>query len=155
MTYAAESRQVEIAEDLIAWFLDEKLFECFGACLFQCYDLLRPDVILELAWRHDIMDFAMPYMIQTMREYISKVNIHCQSNTMNLFFRLIRSINSNNRINFVRKMKQLMIKNQLISVVSNPTMDSFFADTVRFSTRSIDDNWTWNGYLSPRKFWCW
>lgn len=32
--------------------------------LFQCYDLLRPDVILELAWRHKIMDFAMPYLIQ-------------------------------------------------------------------------------------------
>lgn len=74
MSYAAESRLVEIAEDLIAWFLDEKLFECFGACLFQCYDLLRPDVILELAWRHNIMDFAMPYMIQVMREYITKVN---------------------------------------------------------------------------------
>ena len=73
MTYASESRQVEIAEDLISWFLDEKLFECFGACLFQCYDLLRPDVILELAWRHNIIDFAMPYMIQVMREYISKV----------------------------------------------------------------------------------
>ncbi|CAF4566840.1 unnamed protein product, partial [Rotaria sp. Silwood1] len=74
MSYACESRQCETAEDLISWFLDEKLFECFGACLFQCYDLLRPDVILELAWRHDIMDFAMPYMIQVMREYISKVD---------------------------------------------------------------------------------
>ncbi|CAF0746769.1 unnamed protein product [Didymodactylos carnosus] len=74
MTYAAESRQVDIAEELISWFLDENLFECFGACLFQCYDLLRPDVILELAWRHDIMNFAMPYMIQVMREYISKVD---------------------------------------------------------------------------------
>jgi clathrin heavy chain len=73
MTYASESRQIELAEDLISWFLDEKLFECFGACLFQCYDLLRPDVILELAWRHDIISFAMPYMIQIMREYITKV----------------------------------------------------------------------------------
>lgn len=73
MTYASESRQIELAEELISWFLDEKLFECFGACLFQCYDLLRPDVILELAWRHDIINFAMPYMIQIMREYITKV----------------------------------------------------------------------------------
>lgn len=31
---------------------------------FQCYDLLRPDVILELAWKHKIVDFAMPYLIQ-------------------------------------------------------------------------------------------
>ena len=73
MMYAGESRQVEIAEDLIEWFLDSNNHECFAACLFQCYDLLRPDVILELAWRHNIIDFAMPYMIQVMREYISKV----------------------------------------------------------------------------------
>ena len=71
--YAGESRQVEIAEDLIEWFLDSNNHECFAACLFQCYDLLRPDVILELAWRHNILYFAMPYMIQVMREYITKV----------------------------------------------------------------------------------
>ncbi|ESO91636.1 hypothetical protein LOTGIDRAFT_233411 [Lottia gigantea] len=74
MMYAGESRQVEIAEELIAWFLENKNNECFAACLFQCYDLLRPDVILELAWRHNIMDFAMPYMIQVMREYTAKVD---------------------------------------------------------------------------------
>merc|ERR1712179_285025 len=45
-----------------------------AACLFQCYDLLHPDVILELAWKHNIMDFAMPYLIQVMREYTSKVD---------------------------------------------------------------------------------
>ena len=73
MQYASESRHAETAEELIAWFLEEKNYECFGACLFQCYDLLHPDVILELAWRHNIMDFAMPYMIQVMREYTSKV----------------------------------------------------------------------------------
>jgi len=71
--YASESRNIDIAEDLIAWFLEDKNYECFAACLFQCYDLLRPDVILELAWRHNIMDFAMPYMIQVMREYTTKV----------------------------------------------------------------------------------
>jgi len=30
--------------------------------------------ILELAWKHNIMDFAMPYLIQVMREYTSKVD---------------------------------------------------------------------------------
>ncbi|XP_060079736.1 clathrin heavy chain 1-like isoform X2 [Ylistrum balloti] len=74
MCYAGESRNIDIAEDLIAWFLENQYHECFAACLFQCYDLLRPDVILELAWRHNIMDFAMPYMIQVVREYISKVD---------------------------------------------------------------------------------
>jgi clathrin heavy chain len=76
MCYAGESKDIAIAEELIAWFLEEKYHECFAACLFQCYDLLRPDVILELAWRHNIMDFAMPYMIQVVREYISKVRFY-------------------------------------------------------------------------------
>ena len=43
---------------------------------FQCYDLLHPDVILELSWKHNIMDFAMPYFIQVMREYTAKVRNH-------------------------------------------------------------------------------
>ncbi|XP_014667188.1 PREDICTED: clathrin heavy chain 1-like isoform X2 [Priapulus caudatus] len=74
MEYAAESRDVDTAESLIGWFLQERNYECFAAALFQCYDLLRPDIILELAWRNKITDFAMPYMIQVMREYISKVD---------------------------------------------------------------------------------
>ena len=48
--------------------------ECFAACLFTCYDLLKPDVVTELAWRNDMMDFAMPYLIQVMREYMTKVD---------------------------------------------------------------------------------
>merc|ERR1712083_122700 len=74
MEYAAESKNAEVAEDLLAYFLDHKAYDCFAACLFQCYDLLHPDVILELAWKHNIMDFAMPYLIQVMREYTSKVD---------------------------------------------------------------------------------
>ncbi|PIK53797.1 putative clathrin heavy chain 1 [Apostichopus japonicus] len=74
MEYASESRETEIAEELIAWFLDQDNFECFSASLFNCFDLLRPDVILELSWRHNIMDFAMPYMVQVVREYLTKVD---------------------------------------------------------------------------------
>lgn len=73
MQYACESREVEIAEGLIAWFLEIGKKECFASCLFTCYDLLRPDVILELAWRHNIMDFAMPYIVQVLKEYLTKV----------------------------------------------------------------------------------
>merc|ERR1711936_486758 len=74
MEYAAESKNAEVAEDLLSYFLEHKAYDCFAACLFQCYDLLHPDVILELAWKHNIMDFAMPYLIQVMREYTSKVD---------------------------------------------------------------------------------
>ena len=74
MEYAAESKNAEVAEELLAYFLDKKAYDCFAACLFQCYDLLHPDVILELAWKNNIMDFAMPYLIQVMREYTTKVS---------------------------------------------------------------------------------
>ncbi|XP_053209453.1 clathrin heavy chain-like [Panonychus citri] len=73
MEYAAESKSPEVAEDLL-WFLERKNYHCFAACLFQCYDLLHPDVVMELAWRHDIMKYAMPYFINVMREYITKVD---------------------------------------------------------------------------------
>ncbi|EDW07527.1 clathrin heavy chain isoform X2 [Drosophila mojavensis] len=74
MEYAAESGKQEIAEELLGWFLERNAHDCFAACLYQCYDLLRPDVILELAWKHKIMDFAMPYLIQVLREYTTKVD---------------------------------------------------------------------------------
>ena len=38
--------------------------ECFATCLFVCYDLIRPDVALELAWINNMLDFAFPYLLQ-------------------------------------------------------------------------------------------
>ncbi|XP_074599513.1 clathrin heavy chain 1-like isoform X1 [Brevipalpus obovatus] len=74
MEYAAESRQAEVAEDLLHWFLERKNYTCFTACLYQCYDLLHPDVVMELAWRNDIIKFAFPYFINVMREYQTKID---------------------------------------------------------------------------------
>ena len=31
--------------------------------LYACYDLIRPDIVLELSWRNGLHDFTMPYMI--------------------------------------------------------------------------------------------
>lgn len=74
MEYAAESKNSEVAEELVTWFLERGNYDCFAAALFQCYDLVHPDIVLELAWRHNIMDFAMPYLIQVTREYVAKVD---------------------------------------------------------------------------------
>ncbi|CAB4017469.1 clathrin heavy chain 1-like [Paramuricea clavata] len=74
MIYSSESRNAEIAEDLLNWFLENKNYECFASALFTCYDLLHPDVVLELAWKNNILDFAMPYVIQVLKEYITKVD---------------------------------------------------------------------------------
>ena len=72
---AAESHDPEVAEALLRYLIDIKQYECFTAALYACYDLLKPDVVLELAWRNKLMDFAMPFMIQVLREYMGKVDV--------------------------------------------------------------------------------
>ncbi|KAF9164736.1 hypothetical protein DFQ27_007414 [Actinomortierella ambigua] len=74
MDTAAESRDTAVAEELLQYFVESGNKECFAACLYICYDLLRPDVVLELAWRHGLQDFSMPYMVQFMREYVTKID---------------------------------------------------------------------------------
>merc|ERR1712014_225415 len=74
METARDSGLPELAESLLRFFVDEDMKECFAACLYTCYDLLRPDVALELAWRKNMLDFAMPYLIQTLREYTSRID---------------------------------------------------------------------------------
>ncbi|KAH7731613.1 clathrin heavy chain [Aphelenchoides avenae] len=74
MEYAAESRQPEVVEELLRFFLSKGLNECFSAALYKCYDMLRPDLVMELAWRHKITDFAMPYMIQVLRDFSLRVD---------------------------------------------------------------------------------
>lgn len=54
-------------------FVEVEDKECFSALLFTCYDLIRPDVAMEMAWRHNHTDFVMPYMIQFVRQLTSKV----------------------------------------------------------------------------------
>jgi hypothetical protein len=70
---AADSKDPKVVEDLLRFFVDVGNSECFSATLYTCYDLVRPDVALELAWRAKMLDFAFPYLVQVVREYTSKV----------------------------------------------------------------------------------
>jgi hypothetical protein len=74
---AAQSGNRELAEDLLRYFVDKKDKECFSACLFTCYRLVRPDIALELAWRSRYMDFVMPFLIQFLRHSSEKVRWCC------------------------------------------------------------------------------
>jgi len=71
---AAESKKTDVVEPLLEFFVKEGLKESFSAALYTCYDTIRPDVALELAWRYKILDMAFPYLIQTVREYTAKVD---------------------------------------------------------------------------------
>lgn len=48
METAAQSGDVEIASELLHFFVDNKEKECFAATLYTCYDLIKPDVALEV-----------------------------------------------------------------------------------------------------------
>eukprot|EP00879_Flechtneria_rotunda_P029003 GHRR01031254.1.p1 GENE.GHRR01031254.1~~GHRR01031254.1.p1 ORF type:complete len:215 (-),score=82.30 GHRR01031254.1:235-879(-) len=75
METVAVSGAPELAEELLRWFVEANEPECFAACLYTCYELLRPDVVLEVAWINKLMDYAMPYMIQTVKEFTGKVDL--------------------------------------------------------------------------------
>jgi len=41
--------------------------------LYACYELIRPDLVLELSWRHGMQDFTMPYMINMLCQQTKKI----------------------------------------------------------------------------------
>ncbi|KAG6551189.1 hypothetical protein Mapa_007425 [Marchantia paleacea] len=74
METTSQSGDRDLAEELLTFFVDQGKKECFASCLYTCYDLIRPDVALELAWMNNIIDFAFPYILMFLREYTSKVD---------------------------------------------------------------------------------
>lgn len=48
--------------------------------LYACYDLIRPDVILEISWRHGLHDFTMPYMINMLCEQTRAIEMLKEDN---------------------------------------------------------------------------
>merc|ERR1712232_931790 len=74
MDTTLDSGNADLAESLLRYFIETENKECFAACLYTCYDLIRPDVGLELAWRRGYLDYAMPYLIQVLREYTGRID---------------------------------------------------------------------------------
>jgi clathrin heavy chain len=73
MELAAQSKQADLAEELLRFFVDEGEKDCFAACLATCYAQVKPGLGMELAWKNGLMEFAMPFMIQAVNEYTAKV----------------------------------------------------------------------------------
>ena len=55
-------------------FVDIGSRECYVGMLYACYDLIRPDVILEVSWRNGLHDFTMVSAIR-LRECQGRANI--------------------------------------------------------------------------------
>lgn len=71
----AASKKTDLAEDLLLFFVKIQSKECFAAALYTCYDIIKPDVALEIAWKNQLLDFAFPFLIQVLREYTEKVDL--------------------------------------------------------------------------------
>ena len=63
--------EVEVAEELLSYFVHISNKECFTAMLYMCFDLLAPDFVEELSWQYGLND--MPYKIQAQRLLVNKV----------------------------------------------------------------------------------
>jgi len=50
-------------QEVLRFFVENGEKEFFTVTTYTCYDLVKPDFILELSWRYNLMDFGMPYMI--------------------------------------------------------------------------------------------
>eukprot|EP00512_Aurantiochytrium_limacinum_P004077 CAMPEP_0171496660 /NCGR_PEP_ID=MMETSP0958-20121227/6831_1 /TAXON_ID=87120 /ORGANISM="Aurantiochytrium limacinum, Strain ATCCMYA-1381" /LENGTH=1691 /DNA_ID=CAMNT_0012030799 /DNA_START=355 /DNA_END=5430 /DNA_ORIENTATION=+ len=70
---AAESREEAVVEELLQFFVAINDREAFAATLYEAYDLVRPDLVLELAWRNQLTDMAMPFIIQYVSDLTDRV----------------------------------------------------------------------------------
>jgi clathrin heavy chain len=75
METAAESKDATLAERLLMFFVEKQMKEAVTAHLYACYELIRPDAVMEIAWRYNLMHFAMPYMIQTVKDMGDKLDL--------------------------------------------------------------------------------
>ena len=70
---ALESKKDTYVNELLKFFAERKDKESFAACLYTCYEFIKPDVAMELAWRYGMTEMCMPFMIQTMRDLTKKM----------------------------------------------------------------------------------
>ena len=70
---ANSSGDSALVEELMRFFVGVQDKECFCAMLYTCAGLVKPDVAIELAWRNNYTDYAMPYLIQYIKNVDEKL----------------------------------------------------------------------------------
>lgn len=65
---AQESRDPQFTEKLLQYFATNGMKEFFTVTTYTCYDLIEPDFVMELAWRHGLQEYATPFQIQVIRD---------------------------------------------------------------------------------------
>jgi len=73
METVAESKDPALAEELLRFIMTRRDKELVAAMLYSCYELIKPDVAMEVGWRCGLQEFVMPYFIQFVRDLSLKV----------------------------------------------------------------------------------
>ena len=73
MEAVAESRDPVLAEDLLRFVMSMQDKELIATMLYTCYELIKPDVAMEIGWRCGLQEFVMPYFIQFVRDLSTRV----------------------------------------------------------------------------------
>lgn len=73
MEAVAESRDPALAEDLLRFVMSMQDKEMIATMLYTCYELIKPDVAMEIGWRCGLQEFVMPYFIQFVRDLSTRV----------------------------------------------------------------------------------
>lgn len=74
METVAASQDPKLAEDLMRFLMNMEDRELFAAMLYTCYELVQPDVALEVAWRFGLMEYVMPYFIQFVKDISTRID---------------------------------------------------------------------------------
>lgn len=72
---AAISSKPEVVEELLRYFVDIGSRECYVGMLYACYDLIPMHTVMELSWRHGLMDFSMPFLINFMSQQNAAIEV--------------------------------------------------------------------------------
>ncbi|KAJ5156750.1 clathrin heavy chain [Penicillium capsulatum] len=72
---SAISAKPDVVEELLRYFVDIGSRECYVGMLYACYELIRPDVIMEISWRKGLHDFTMPFMINFLCEQTRTIDM--------------------------------------------------------------------------------
>ncbi|KAH9275316.1 hypothetical protein BASA83_002084 [Batrachochytrium salamandrivorans] len=71
---AAGSKSSEVATELLEYFVELAKHDMIVACLYRCYDLLKPDVVLEVLWRNGLTGVGVPYAVQAVKDLVGRVD---------------------------------------------------------------------------------
>jgi len=73
METVSESGDQALAEELLRFIMTRQDKELVAAMLYNCYELIKPDVAMEVGWRCGLQEYVMPYFIQFVRDMSAKV----------------------------------------------------------------------------------